>query len=129
MIRSPVLSTTTKYSIHEAPIVTSETAQADIRDDALNWGLAGGALPLVGAIGTLAMRRLREGRADEGVTLHASEGIVTMPVAPAVATTRTPLAPDTQHGALAAMVAAPPSPASPLSPWKAMRPVALGPRA
>ncbi|WP_336974731.1 hypothetical protein [Sphingobium aromaticiconvertens] len=121
------------------PPATNDLAQVDSNSDALTWGLAGGALLLVGAAGTLAMRRRRNRagesayRVDEGVTLHTSEGIVTVPetalvrepvepafqpIAPVAtptmaAATRTPLAVDAPHDSLDAMVDAPPSAANP----------------
>lgn len=110
-----------------------ETARSDNTDEALTWGLAGGALLLVGVAGTLAFRRRRApreiGAQEEGVTLHTPEGIVTVPesavmpelLAPASATSdpvsaipvSRPVAVDHQHGSLEAMVAAPPSAANP----------------
>lgn len=99
-------------------------------NDALTWGLAGGALLIAGVAGALAFRRRRENGGEEGVTLHTSEGIVTVPeaaVAPereaavfaatapfaTAPATRPVLAPDHQHDSLEAMVAAPPSAANP----------------
>jgi hypothetical protein len=113
------------------PPATNDLAQAENSNEALTWGLAGGALLLVGAAGTMAMRRRRNRagdsayRVDEGVTLHTSEGIVTVPetalahepaftpVAPANTATRPPLAADAPHSSLATLVDAPPSPANP----------------
>ncbi|MDX3899058.1 MAG: hypothetical protein QHC40_00825 [Sphingobium sp.] len=110
-----------------------ERARSDNADEALTWGLAGGALLLVGFAVTLAFRRRRVaqevGTAEEGVTLHTPEGIVTVPesavmpelLTPAIAPAAPvntipvarPVAADHQHGSLEAMVAAPPSAANP----------------
>ncbi len=110
-----------------------EAGRSDNADQALTWGLAGGALLLVGLAGALAFRRRRAAREidvpEEGVTLHTPEGIVTVPdsavmpelrapavaaPAPVHAAPASPLAAaDHQHGSLEAMVAAPPSAANP----------------
>jgi hypothetical protein len=105
--------------------------QAANSNEALNWGLAGGALLMMGAFGSMALRRRRNRagdsahRTEEGVTLHTSEGIVTVPasalaqapvdpvITPVAPAPRAPLAADAPHGSLAAMVDAPPSPANP----------------
>lgn len=109
------------------PPVANDVAQVENGNEALTWGLAGGALLLVGAVGTMAMRRRRNRagesayRVDEGV----SEGIVTVPetalarepaftpVAPVTTAKRAPLTADAPHGSLAALVDAPPSQANP----------------
>lgn len=131
---APDMASTLVQPAVVTPPVSNDVALADNNNDALTLGLAGGLLLLVGAAGTMAMRRRRNRagdsayRVDEGVTLHRSEGIVAMsesalaresveptftPMAPVAKATRTPLAADTPHGSLAAMVDAPPSPANP----------------
>lgn len=131
---APDMASAPAEPVAVTPPVSNDLAQADNNNDALTWGLAGSALLLVGAAGAMAMRRRRNRagntayRVDEGVTVHRSERIVAvpestlarelveptfMPMAPVAKATRTPLAADTPHGSLAAMVDAPPSSANP----------------
>lgn len=97
------------------PPANNEAVQATDSGEALTWGLAGGALLLIGAAGAMAMRRRRNRAgdaaysADEGVSLHT--GVVS--AATATETGHEPLTADAPHGSLAAMVDALPSQANP----------------
>lgn len=107
------------------PPVSNDAAQVENGNEALTWGLAGGALLLVGAAGTMAMRRRRNRasdsayRVDEGVTMpetalaRAPVEPTFTPMAPVSTATRAPLGADAPHGSLAALVDAPPSPSNP----------------
>ncbi len=103
-----------------APAVVPPAAPqaADGNGDALGWGLAGGALLLVGIAGTMAMRRRkRVSPADEAVVAQttyvppvaAPEAAMPLMAAPAAR----PLAQAAPHGSIEQMVAAQPSAANP----------------
>lgn len=129
---APTESMTTPATL--APPVTNAAVQADNGNEALTWGLAGGALLLVGAVGTMAMRRRNrsEGsvnRVDDAAALQMPLPVAPVPevalarehipptpadpVVPAAASAREPLTAAAPHGSLAAMIDAPPSPSNP----------------